>query len=161
VPRFVFGAVFTDRRVGGTPLAVLPDARGLSTQQMQRIAREFGFSETTFVLPPEAGHTRRVRIFTPNAEIPIAGHPNIGTAWVLAHSGALGDLAAPTRVVFEEDAGLVPIEIAATDGCPTRCELAAPAPLQLGRTVAVERVAAAAGLAPEDIDVRVHPPQEA
>jgi trans-2,3-dihydro-3-hydroxyanthranilate isomerase len=164
VHRFVFCDVFTDRRFGGNPLAVLPDARGLSTQQMQRIAREFGFSETTFVLPPEAGHTRRVRIFTPNVEIPFAGHPNLGTAWVLAHEGALGELGAldaPLRVVFEEEAGLVRIEIAVADGRPARCELSAPAPLSMGKTLAVERLAEATGLRPEDVETRVHAPVEA
>ena len=82
--------VFTERRFGGNPLAVLSDAAGLSGEQMQRIAREFNYSETTFVLPPDdPAHTRRVRIFTPAAEIPFAGHPNVGTAFVLAASGAL------------------------------------------------------------------------
>ena len=70
--RYYICDVFTDTRFGGNQLAVLPAADGLSDQQMQQIAREFNFSETTFVLPAEAGHTRRVRIFTPTAEIPFA-----------------------------------------------------------------------------------------
>ena len=82
--------VFTDTRFGGNQLAVLPDAQGLSDRQMQQIAREFNFSESAFVLPPEKGHDRRVRIFTPTAEIPFAGHPNVGTAFTLAATGALG-----------------------------------------------------------------------
>jgi trans-2,3-dihydro-3-hydroxyanthranilate isomerase len=161
VHRFFICDVFTDTRFGGNPLAVIPDARGLSGEQMQRIAREFGFSETTFVLPAEAGHTRRVRIFTPTVEIPFAGHPNIGTAWVLANSGAFGDLGETTRVVFEELAGLVPITIDSEGGRPTRCELAAPESLSVGRTVPVERTAAAAGIAAEDIRTANHPPQVA
>ena len=103
--------VFTDTRFGGNQLAVLPEAEGLSAEQMQQIAREFNYSESTFVLPPEKGHDRRVRIFTPPYEVPFAGHPNIGTAFVLATSGAFGDLDEPRTVVFEEDAGLVPVAI--------------------------------------------------
>jgi len=68
--RYYLCDVFTDVRFGGNPLAVVPEADGLSDEQMQQIAREFNFSETTFVFPSESGHTRRVRIFTPTAEIP-------------------------------------------------------------------------------------------
>ena len=101
--------VFTDKRFAGNPLAVLPDAKGLTDLQMQQIAREFNFSESTFVLPPETGKTRRVRIFTPVTELPFAGHPNIGTAFVLASTGQLGALEESLSIVFEEGAGLVPI----------------------------------------------------
>ena len=73
--RYLHCDVFTDTAFGGNPLAVLPDARGISDRRMQQIAREFNFSETAFVLPSEAGHTRRVRIFTPSVEVPFAGHP--------------------------------------------------------------------------------------
>src|SRR6202161_2852913 len=77
--------VFTDRQFGGNPLAVFPDATGLSAAQMQAIAAEVHLAETTLVLPPQAPeHTARVRIFTPRAEMPFAGHPNVGTAFVLA-----------------------------------------------------------------------------
>ena len=91
--------VFTDRMFGGNPLAVLPNARGLTTEQMQSIAREFNYSETTFVLPAEdENNTRKVRIFTPMSEIPFAGHPNVGTAVALARLDLLGDVvAAPAR----------------------------------------------------------------
>ena len=85
--RYLVCDVFTDRAFGGNPLAVLPDARGLSEARMQQVAREFNFSESTFVLPAESGHTRRVRIFTPTMEVPFAGHPNVGTAFALAGSG--------------------------------------------------------------------------
>src|ERR1700760_1178240 len=82
---FVTVDVFTDRPFGGNPLAVFPDARGLSDADMQALAREFNLSETTFVLPPEdAAHTARVRIFNPSYEMPFAGHPNVGTGFVLA-----------------------------------------------------------------------------
>src|SRR5437016_5512791 len=88
---FVQVDVFTDRVFGGNPLAVFLDGRGLSDDEMQAIAREMNLSETTFVLPatrPDCA--ARVRIFTPAAELPFAGHPTVGTAWVLATRGRLG-----------------------------------------------------------------------
>jgi PhzF family phenazine biosynthesis protein len=81
--RYYICDVFTEVRFGGNQLAVLPEAAGLSDRQMQQIAREFNFSETSFVFPAEAGHTRKVRIFTPTTEVPFAGHPNVGTAFAL------------------------------------------------------------------------------
>jgi len=87
--RYYICDVFTDKRFGGNQLAVLPDATGLNDIQMQQIAREFNFSESTFVFPPKEGHTRKVQIFTPTREVPFAGHPNIGTAFVLASCGEL------------------------------------------------------------------------
>ena len=76
--------VFTDKLHGGNPLAVIPDATGLSQEQMLAITREFNYSETTFVLPPkDPANARRVRIFTPAHELPFAGHPIVGTAFVL------------------------------------------------------------------------------
>src|SRR5262245_54578831 len=98
--------VFTETRFGGNPLAVLPNADGLSDEQMQQITREFNLSETTFVFPAEAGHTRHVRIFTPAREVPFAGHPNVGTAFVLASIGELGEIHSSLGVTFEEKAGL-------------------------------------------------------
>ena len=77
--------VFSDSAFGGNPLAVYPYAEKLTSEQMQQIAQEMNYSETTFVLPPrDPQHTADVRIFTPQAELPFAGHPNVGTAWVLA-----------------------------------------------------------------------------
>src|SRR3954471_22850508 len=102
--RYYICDVFTDTRFGGNQLAVLPEAAGLSDHRMQQIAREFNFSESAFVFPAEAGHTRRVRIFTPGAEVPFAGHPNVGTAFVLASTGALGPIDGPLTVTFEEKA---------------------------------------------------------
>ena len=85
VYEFVTVDVFTDQRFGGNPLAVFPDARGLTSEQMQALAMEFNLSETTFVLPPDnPQHHAKVRIFTPRAELPFAGHPNVGTGYVLA-----------------------------------------------------------------------------
>ncbi len=105
--------VFTSDQFSGNPLAVVLNAQGLSTGQMQAIAAEFNLAETTFVLPPkDAAHTAEVRIFTPRMEMPFAGHPNIGTAFVLARAGnSYGRAVAKDRVLFEEKAGLVPIDI--------------------------------------------------
>jgi trans-2,3-dihydro-3-hydroxyanthranilate isomerase len=154
--------VFTERRFGGNPLAVLPEAEGLSSEQMQRITREFNYSETAFVLPPkDPAHTRRVRIFTPAAEIPFAGHPNVGTAFVLAAIGALRNDGETTRVVFEEGAGPVPVEIRYRDDQPVYCEITAPQPLTLGAAPAVEAVAASIGLDADAVVTSTHPPRVA
>ena len=102
--RFILVDVFTARAFGGNQLAVFPEAEGIPDALMQAYARELNFSEATFVLPPrDAEHTHRVRIFTPTKEIPFAGHPNIGTAVVLAAAGQAGAL------VFDEDVGTVRI----------------------------------------------------
>lgn len=83
--------VFTRLRFGGNPLAVVLDADALTTEQMQAIAREFNYSESSFVLrPSDSNHTARVRIFTPTVEVPFAGHPNVGTAFILASAGVAG-----------------------------------------------------------------------
>jgi trans-2,3-dihydro-3-hydroxyanthranilate isomerase len=153
--------VFTSTRFGGNPLAVLSEAEGLSAGQMQQIAREFNFSETTFVLPAAAGHTRRVRIFTPVTEIPFAGHPNVGTAFVLAAAGELGPLDAPLTVTFEEKAGVVPVSIERRQDGILWCELSAPEPLSLGKTLSMRGVASAVSLAESDIVTTTHPPQVA
>src|SRR5437879_1755487 len=140
--------VFTERRFGGNPLAVLPKADGLSDRQMQQIAREFNFSESTFVFPPRARHTRHVRIFTPAAEIPFAGHPNVGTAFVLAAAGEFGEINSSLTVTFEEEAGLVHITIYCEQGEVVSCEVAAPESLTLGKTIAIQLVASAVSLNP-------------
>ena len=160
--RYYLCDVFTDTRFGGNQLAVLPQAAGLSGERMQRVAREFNFSETTFVFPPEeAGHTAQVRIFTPMAEVPFAGHPNIGTAFVLATTGRLGAIDTALRVTFEERAGLVPITIRRRPDRSVWCELTAPERLSLGRTVGVGTVAAMLSLTADEIVTRTHPPQVA
>jgi len=118
--------VFTDHLHGGNPLAVVPDARGLSDTQMQAIAREFNYSETVFVFPPEdKANTRRVRIFTPGSELPFAGHPTIGCAHVLAEIGELSLDGAETRIVLEEGVGPVSVVIRSKDGKPTFAQLTA------------------------------------
>lgn len=116
--RFFQLDVFTDRRLAGNPLAVFADARGLEPDRMQALAREMNLSETTFVTESKRA-TRRVRFFTPTAEIPLAGHPTIGTWWVLAE---LGQLELPStgalRVTQETGRGILPVEIVCADGAP-------------------------------------------
>ena len=151
--------VFTETRFGGNQLAVLPEAVGLSTQQMQEVAREFNFSETTFVFPSKAGHTRHVRIFTPAREIPFAGHPNVGTAFVLATAGELGEIKSSLTVIFEEESGLVSVTIHESAGKVESCELTAPQSLSFGKTLPVELVAAALSIDSNEIVTKTHGPQ--
>jgi trans-2,3-dihydro-3-hydroxyanthranilate isomerase len=154
--RYVTVDVFTDRAFGGNPLAVVLDAGGLSTAQMQAIATEFNYSETTFVLPPQdAAHDAQVRIFTVGSEIPFAGHPNVGTAFVLAMQASKP----PTRLLFEEKAGLVPVEILTQGGKVVGAELTAPQPLQRLTQFSSEQAAACASLSSADIKTDRHPPQ--
>ncbi|HKV50661.1 MAG TPA: PhzF family phenazine biosynthesis protein [Gemmatimonadaceae bacterium] len=124
--RFVTCDVFTNQLFGGNPLAVFPDATGIPEGALQNIAREFNLSETVFVYPPEQReHTRRLRIFTPAAELPFAGHPTIGAAYVLAKLGKIPLRGAETNIVFEEGVGPVPVLIRATNGVPTFAQLTA------------------------------------
>ena len=153
--------VFTHQRFNGNQLAVLPDAQGLSDCQMQAIAKEFNFSETTFVFPPEYGHTRKVRIFTPTTEVPFAGHPNIGTAFALANEGLFGDIKETMEVTFEEKAGLVPVSIILDSSDQIWCELAAPEPLSIGDSVPADMVAKSLSLNEVDIVTDIHSPETA
>ncbi|MBA3341416.1 MAG: PhzF family phenazine biosynthesis protein [Gemmatimonadaceae bacterium] len=145
--------VFTSTAFGGNQLAVLPDGAGLSDAEMLAIAREFNFPETVFVLPPEnSAHTRRLRIFTPGGELPFAGHPTVGTAFVLAHVGEVELTGAETRIVFEEGVGPVPVLIRAENGVPVFAELtAAKLPERGIDTYDADTVAAVLSLAPADI----------
>ena len=122
--RYYTADVFTDRPFGGNPLAVFPEAQGLSDKQMQAIARELNLAETTFVYPPtDPRHTNRLRIFTPKAELPFAGHPTVGTAFVLAATGRIALSGEQTDIVFEENVGPVPVRIRARDGAPSFMQL--------------------------------------
>jgi trans-2,3-dihydro-3-hydroxyanthranilate isomerase len=154
--RYITVDVFTDRAFGGNPLAVVLDAGGLSTAQMQSIASEFNYSETTFVLPPQdSTHDAQVRIFTVNYEIPFAGHPNVGTAFVLATQAPN----APARLKFEEKADLVPVEILTDEGRVVGAELTAPQALKKLTPFSAEQAAACISLTATDIRTDRHPPQ--
>jgi trans-2,3-dihydro-3-hydroxyanthranilate isomerase len=147
--------VFTGRPFGGNPLAVVLDAEGLSTAQMQAIAREFNYSETTFVLPPrDAAHDAEVRIFTVNSEIPFAGHPNVGTAYVLATRAK----SPPARLLFEEKAGLVSVEILSEGDKVLAAELTAPQPLKRLTSFSAEQAAACLSLTEADVRTDWHAP---
>lgn len=154
--------VFTSTRFGGNPLAVFPDARSFNPATMQRIAAEFNYSETTFVLPPaDPANTAQVRIFTPAAEIPFAGHPNVGTGYVLGRDGTVFGRAVGDRMVFEEGAGLVQVEVLRTAGAVTGGRIRAPQAPQVGRRFEPVDIAPLAGLDPADLTETTHPPVEA
>jgi trans-2,3-dihydro-3-hydroxyanthranilate isomerase len=161
--RYVTVDVFTDRMFGGNPLAVVLDAAGLSTSQMQAIAREFNYSETTFVLPPDdAANTARVRMFTPRTEVPFAGHPNVGTAFVLARESPFAAQAAASAggiFLFEEIAGVVPLKLRREHGSTVGAELRAPEGLSRLTIVPREVAATSLSLAAPDVAVHAHPPQ--
>lgn len=156
---FVTLDVFTDRMFGGNPLAVLPDARGLNDEQMQAIAREFNYSETTFVFPPDhSDNTRKIRIFTPMAEIPWAGHPNVGTAVALARLGEIGEVAAGQRILFEEAPGAVSVFLRGNGGDITAAEFLAPILNGFDGEVPADEAAAALGLQPDRVVTARHEP---
>ena len=156
---FITVDVFTERRFGGNPLAVVPRASGLTTTQMQAIAAEFNLAETTFVLPPQdASHTAAVRIFTPRAELPFAGHPNVGTAFVLAREGKSHGRPVGDPLMFEEKAGLVRLDLLRDGSEPVGARLTAPQPLTRGDDITPDVVAAACSLKPADIETANHTP---
>lgn len=158
--QFVTVDVFTDRQFGGNPLAIVLNAEGLTTEQMQSIAAEFNLSETTFVLPSkDPANTAEVRIFVPKAELPFAGHPNIGTAYALARAGSVyGRPIAGDVLNFEEKAGLVKLVMARDDDEIVGAKLTAPQTFSLGATFAPGAVADACGLAEDDICCGRHEP---
>lgn len=131
----------------------------MSSEQMQQVTVEFGYSETTFVLPPEnLSSTARVRIFTPSREIPFAGHPNVGTAFVLAHHAIENGQTLSDTLHFEEIAGMVPVRLLKQNGTVTGAELLAPEALSCHSEVSAEQVAACLSLSPDDIRRDVHNP---
>jgi trans-2,3-dihydro-3-hydroxyanthranilate isomerase len=117
--------VFTDRVFGGNPLAVFPDAAGIPDQTMQRIARELNLSETVFVTGAE-GTAFSVRIFTPGGELPFAGHPTVGTGFLLVMLGRVPAEGRVARLVLREGVGPVPVEVRMEDGRPVFAMLSAP-----------------------------------
>ena len=151
--------VFTRTRFGGNPLAVVLSADGLTAEQMQAVAREFNYSETSFVLrPSDPRHTAEVRIFTPTVEVPFAGHPNVGTAFVLASAGVAG---MRDEFIFEEKAGLVPARIIREGDRVKHVQLAAPQPLRIGQAFDAGAVAECLSLTTADVLCDRHPPRVA
>lgn len=152
--------VFTDRRYGGNPLAVVLGADGLDARQMQKIAREFNLSETVFVLKAEnPAHSAKVRIFTPAIEMPFAGHPTIGTAILLSELKAAGNGDLDAIVVLEEGIGAVRVGVRVRSGQATFAEFDAPKlPARAGALQPVEKLAAGLGLIPSEIGFENHKP---
>lgn len=157
--RYVTVDVFTDTPFTGNPLAVMADARGLSDADMQNIATEFNYSEVTFVLPPEdPANSARVRIFTPTMEVPFAGHPNVGTAYVLGQQAELFGKPVGDRFRFEEKAGIVEVTLKREGGNVTTASIRAPKPLETGDTVDAGLIARCASIDAASILTENHAP---
>lgn len=151
--------VFTDTRFAGNPLAIVPDGEGLDTQQMQTITREFNLSETVFILPPDnEAHSAKVRIFTPGRELPFAGHPTVGTAIFLAlQKTGNSEGEEDAIIVLEEGVGPVRVGVRLRPGKAPFAELDVPKlPEEAGEAAPSDRLAAALGLAPNDIGFENH-----
>ncbi|MGL5032203.1 MAG: PhzF family phenazine biosynthesis protein [Microcystaceae cyanobacterium] len=158
---FYTADVFTNQIFGGNPLAVFPLAEGLNSAQMQKVAAEINYSETVFVFPPEtASATKRLRIFTPKAEIPFAGHPTVGTAFVLAAINEIPVTSDTMTLIFEEGIGLVPVKIISQAGKPIYSELTAAQLPEFGpEPPSVEILAELLSLHPEQILTQTYYPQ--
>lgn len=157
---FVTVDVFTTERFAGNPLAVITDAQGLTDAEMQQIAAEFGYSETSFILPPrDRANTAEIRIFTPVTEVPFAGHPNVGTAFVIAGFDTLFGKPVTDALRFEEKAGLVLVDIRRDpDGRVTGTTIRAPGPLTIGATIEPETLAPCIALDAGQIETARHKP---
>ncbi len=150
--RFIQVDVFTDQPFGGNPLAVFPEAEGLTTEEMQHLAAEMNLSETTFVLPPRAPEADfRVRIFTPRKELPFAGHPVIGTHWVLAHLGRVRLHEPITQVRFELGVGVLPADLHVRAGRVEQVMMTQDRPAYLAVLHDLSDLADGLGLPPEAI----------
>jgi len=149
--RYVLVDVFTDRPFGGNPLAVFPDARGIGSKTMQAIAKEFNLSETTFILPPtEQKADYRVRIFTPSAELPMAGHPTVGTAFVLTREQSSAQTQR-TTLFLEEGVGLIPVTLDWQGPHAPRITMQQPLPTFGPRFEDPNTLASVLSLEPEDL----------
>lgn len=157
--RFVTVDVFTDRQFAGNSLAVFPEAEGLEAEEMQRLAAEINLSETCFFLPPEdAANHVRLRIFNRTAEMPFAGHPTIGSAFILAHER----FPDAHSLRLEVPAGVASAEILRDDaGMPVGARIDAPKALEIFEEYAPDEIAACLSLGADDILLSTHPPVRA
>lgn len=152
--------VFTTTPFGGNPLAVFVDSEGLSDAEMHAIAREMNLSETTFVLPPTDPKANvRVRIWTPAYELPLAGHPVVGTHWLLAELGWYSLTEATTRVWGQLEAGTLPVDLSVANGQVTRVTMTQSKPKFMTQVEDVAPLAAALGLTVADLTVNHLKPQ--
>ena len=151
--------VFTKSPFLGNPVAVIRDGTGLSDVEMQSIAREFGFSETTFILPSsDSASVAKVRIFTPITEIPFAGHPNIGTAFAIATQDTVVDKVADRKLVFDELGGKVWVSIEYENSLVTGARIVAPQELEILGKCDLELMSNCLGLSSNQLSIdRVEP----
>lgn len=150
--RFIQLDVFTRTPFGGNQLAVFPEAGGLSDAAMRAIAREMNFSETTFVLPAsDARALRRVRIFTPSTELPMAGHPTVGTTFALAHEGVIR-ASDPSPIYLQLGVGTLPIDLLYEGDALSFVWMHQPAPVFQPWQGDRAQLAAALGLTVDDLD---------
>jgi trans-2,3-dihydro-3-hydroxyanthranilate isomerase len=149
--------VFTDRAFGGNPLSVFTNGRGISAETMQLLAKELNLSEATFVLPPDnPANNYKLRIFTPARELPIAGHPTVGTAFILAREQMIEQKGDPTTIVLEEGVGDIPVALEYDGDKPSMVWMTQPQP-RFGREATPEErtsIAAMLSLPIEALDDR-------
>ena len=159
--RFITADVFTERMFGGNQLAVFTDAAGLDTQTMQAIAREMNLSETVYVFPPETARgTRRLRIFTPGTELPFAGHPTVGAAFVLSAIGEIASDGELARIVFEEGVGPVKVVVRSEAGRPVFAQLSAAKLPEFGPPAPPgELIASVLSLTADEVESGAHAPR--
>lgn len=130
--QFVIADVFTEEQFGGNQLAVFTDGSGLDPATMQNIAREMNYSETTFLLPPENGGDYRIRIFTPASELPFAGHPLVGSAYVIVSEEMKQKIEPLTSLTLEAGVGPIQVEVQTEGGRPGRTTMTQPLPVVRG-----------------------------
>src|SRR5215813_1852285 len=144
--RFVIADVFTDLRFGGNQLAVFLDGSGLDSGIMQDIAREMNYSETTFLLPPEGEGDYRIKIFTPAHELPFAGHPIVGSAYVIVSEKMKEWGNSSTTVTLEAGVGPIRIEVKTEGGKLGRSTMTQPLPVVRGKYSNIDALAKALSL---------------
>jgi trans-2,3-dihydro-3-hydroxyanthranilate isomerase len=142
--------VFTDKKFEGNQLAVFPSAEGINDDQMQKIAKEFNYSETVFITSTDEEYSRNVRIFTPNSEVDFAGHPNIGAAMLLARIGEFSN-ENQVNITFNEKVGQVPITISFHNSEPQKAELSTVKLPEEGDIPSLEKIAKSISLEVSDI----------
>lgn len=149
---FLIADVFTTKRFGGNQLAVFTDGTGLDTETMQEIAHEINYSETTFLLPPEKGGDFRVRIFTPSSELPFAGHPLVGTGFVIVAEKLKQSEEPVTTLRLETGVGEIIVRVEVQDGVPGHTVMTQPLPVVRSTWADTARLAKALALDAADID---------